>query len=56
MMIALAAPMAVGTITGAPDRVTIGALAFFAFVERDLKYSLITAFVLAVLTCSLLLR
>jgi uncharacterized membrane protein len=34
----------------------LASLLFFAFVERNWKYSLFTGFVLAVLTCTLFLR
>jgi uncharacterized membrane protein len=52
----LLASLGIAVLLLTPYLRVVASLAFFAFVERDLKYSLITAFVLAVLTYSLLLR
>ena len=52
----LLASLGIAVLLLTPYLRVVASLVFFAFVERDLKYSLITAFVLAVLTYSLLLR
>jgi uncharacterized membrane protein len=48
--------LGVATLLLTPYLRVLASIGYFAFVERDLKYTLFTTFVFAVLTYSLLLR